>query len=269
MQLVVLIGFLYERDRLDSTYTDLYIIHKLCSGTNSRIVTISDTRGIPDVVVSNIVTSKIDTGITTYHPDTSEWYTVRTLNDLVGVVEQLNLELVDRLVIYYSGHCETGGLLRMPDDTLCKMIDFRDMILNRAKPDAQVMFIIDCCNADHLQLPYNYQCDRFVLQKDYISCSQNVLALVSCEEGQVAVSSHASFFTRHLVQVLDRDIIYIPKIIQDVTSSMRYSGYREVSDIKVQSSYYNGDVVWTWPYRKHSIVVDDLNGCFTINKYTD
>ncbi len=85
----------------------------------------------------------------------------------------------ERLFVYYTGHSD-NGIMRFPVTvpvtvpksvnirlkTSLQMEEFRDIIIKKVTQNCQLVFILDCCHSNGLNLPYYYDkiSNRFILE---------------------------------------------------------------------------------------------------------
>lgn len=265
VQVSIIIGFLYpgSNEPLDCVYTDLYTMYKVSRASGAFTITICDVDKIPQSTVDHIVVNQVEGDIGHYHPGSSddlEWHKVSTSEELYLTLSRLELHDVDRIMVYYSGHCEQGGMLKMPSGQLLSILDFRNKILSLAVK-SQVFFIMDCCHSDHLELPYRYRKDDnlFKLADLKNPVTQMVMSITSSGRDQPSMARNSvSLFTKFLSKCIQTRVFNIGKLIETIETEIGQSGVRDIPKISVQASYPFTPVIWSWLRNsKYDIYISD------------
>ncbi len=274
----LLIGFEYsEKHNLPGTILDLYNAWKWCQTFSRQIYILTDISEVSDAIAYR-------------HPEVTPFWSqvskfpVHNLGKLQETLSTTLQETMDRVVIYYTGHGLQNSLL-LPDQSQWSSLAFRDYILGRLNFETEIFWILDCCNPQGLNLPYQLENNRFVVSKETLECvTQPILLITSSNSQEESVATRdGSLFSRYLFENLSllnsigdlkfsRKRVSVPiknnrnlkRLLGKITSSIQkvHSGYTQT--VSIYSSYYMDPILWLWIGQIGCDVVTDLSLSFLV-----
>lgn len=210
MVVALIIGFKYERrsKELPGIVIDLYHAYESAQKMNSKhaklhLKLITDItkdemayhltsavkRGVVPPRVVSFISDREEEGVITQYTCCA---------DLKGLLrdEAYNEE---RVFVYYTGHGE-GGDLVLPRGERMSINNFRSTLLSRIHKDAELLVVMDCCNATGMNLPYRLKenVHRLVdLSTNPIFITQKVICISSTESNEESIATReGSIFTQ-------------------------------------------------------------------------
>lgn len=180
-----------------------------------------------------------------------------------------------RILVYYSGH-GMGDNILWPDGTTSDFRVLRDAIVSRTIAEAEIFWIMDCCNPSHLALPFVLQNNTFHMRNpdseevEYIRCK--LVLITSSEHYQKSLASHTgSLFTENLLTVVQRlrtdfERVTAPVPVEfnrnlsrlcfNITNGINSHGTPIHQRVNVYSSYIIDPVLWLWIGSGYNLSVD-------------
>jgi hypothetical protein len=240
---VVLIVFKYKKNILHGSLIDLYLTyhHALKITDENLIDIITDIDDISFESLRNSITEKIinpqDYEMENFLKKLSN---VKTKNDIL-----LNdSNIYDKIVIYFSGHCENGNLL-LPNQDEYSFSKFKSDVLKISSPDAKIFCILDCCEPPDFNLQYKFEDNIFVLNSKYDYISQTFLLITSSDENQKSnMKMSGSIFTKYLFQLLSKR--EFKKIKKEVNDKIRNENHDLEQHMNIYCSKNIFPILWNW-----------------------
>jgi hypothetical protein len=276
MTTVLLIGFEYSIGKLVGTLVDLYRAYEWSRSFSSSIYLLTDIAYYQSgkIAPQEIRKDPSLQGFPAFGASFSQLepkFLIHNQEDLLQSLHSVLSKLKDtQLIIYYSGHGQTEGLV-LPDGRLWSFLDFRDSISDLLSEKIAVFWILDCCNPNGLGLPFKLSQNTFRISSTNISCVRpKILLLTSAEPNEKSISTATgSLFSTVLFQNLQTLTIEydqppfrhlgrrgsaipnnknrnLQRLIGNLGSSIRkvHSGYLQT--ISVYSSHLFDPVLWLW-----------------------
>jgi hypothetical protein len=211
--------------------------------------------------------------ITDFNHDSIPIIRYTNIENFIAVIYNiLSQHIHKHYVIYYSGHTKNSCLI-LPDDQKICMSSFRKLIVSNIAniPSVQVVLIMDCCNSNGFDLPYELTEDgkyRLVTDTSVNEPIPPIICISSSRinEGSV-VGSIGSIFTRSLfISMYDKGYKYLPLLINQVKKEC--SKYYNQTPNILTSCYRL--VMWNWMYGITKYDIDrDLDGNWVVTQYVD
>jgi hypothetical protein len=271
----LLIGFGYRgADGLPGTRIDLYQAWKYCHRIGvKRIFVVTDldsdlpATGLLKMVIDDVV----DANITTFISETKANQEYRRFKPL-EFRQQLRhlahkLDGSDRLIIYYTGH-GIPGYLKLPDTTTLPISEFRDILLGSCSASSQVLWIMDCCHASGMELPYQLDQHKYHLVNPDYSILPELICVIASTRSQLATSTNkGSIFTRSLFKKLQDGVRSVYRLKSEIdrhviTSSaagrnnVTSSSSSKSNEVQVQEKSFPNFLSFSNPVSKSETVLD-------------
>lgn len=293
MDLCIIIGFNYkfEDNYLPGTIIDIYncykYISKLAKSTHiftdiEKDITVSELRNSvlnasADINIINFI-SNIKSKKDIYHLYTSK--------DLIITEISKIIKNKKRIFFYYSGHSNNsklvfptkGNEICYVDSTELELINLKKIICQNSLENAQIFFVLDCCNSNGLGLPYKLKDGKYVLSvrfyfdgksSEIMSNSldistQEIICISSTMYDEYSISSdQGSLFTQSFFKNL-KEYRKIEDLLHVVNMEC-LKKYNQTSTIF--ASYPNLKHIWRWLVVNDKIEIDiDLINNFFIIK---
>lgn len=231
----LLIGFEYnDSQSLRGTASDILIAYHWC-----KSIGVKDIRIYTDIPTTTL-------NLPRYEPD---------------VLMNLPNFKSNKLFIYYTGHGENSHMI-MPSGKNIKFTHFRDMIIKKVSPQTEIFWILDCCNAEGLSLPFQLEDNTFRLTENFDAVINPILLITSCNPHEESTSTIVgSTFTGHLFNML-KDINKYPiirdgvipvqynrnlrRLMGELNAAIRKSHTGKTQTVSIYSSYALDPVLWLW-----------------------
>ena len=153
----LLMGFHYDENPIPSVIVDLHAMYEEFSRRSWDIYIYIDFIEIPDKSDTLFFDEGIGIAMHTWFNDIkSQIKTIKNCGELEDAIESTDLTSYRNVLVYYTGHGEKDGSIRLVEDSTMKFIDYRDLILERCSISARIVFIMDCCYSGPMGLPYVY-----------------------------------------------------------------------------------------------------------------
>lgn len=265
MPTLIIVAFQYEKtpQELQSMIMDVYLVYSFYRDLDYRIFIASDAMTIccntnpTKYLVDGVVDQHYIPFVKSNFLDMR--HRVTTRHELVNFFEDIQITDDRRVIVYYTGHGKTGGIL-LPNNTTLPAVDFRSMIINLKVEKAghglrpglfntigsQVLIIMDCCNPHGLYLPYKVLSRESEINQLNLFISPEIILLVPCDENLQALAQDSiSPFTRELINIFKDPsaLVDIPSLIGRLSSdqlltrkSMAYISYPHLM------------VLWPWTF---------------------
>lgn len=221
MVVALIIGFKYERrlkelpgividlyhayvsaKRMHSNHAKLYIklITDITQDEMAFHLTSAVKNGVVPPRVVSFISDREEEGIITQYT---------SCIDLKGILRD-ECYNEQRVFVYYSGHGE-GGDLVLPKGERLPISIFRSTLLSRMHSDAELLVVMDCCNATGMGLPYrlNGNVHRIVdLKTDPVFVTQKIICISSTQFNEDSIATReGSIFTQVFFKKLeDKDL---------------------------------------------------------------
>ncbi len=207
-----------------------------------------------------------------------------------------NSTQADEVFIYYTGHVSLGHIIfpieevgvtfaesstidhvsmspdynSNSDEPKMSLTDFRLLILDSVHDDANVLFVMDCCNSNGLNLPFKL-CDkvyRLSHNVDHTDSSGNTERTVFVTQKVICISStmsdensitsrDGSIFTRAFFkQLKEEDGLSCRSISRILTIVGEECTLKYAQTATVHSSYPNLKMLWNWVYQPISLNIN-------------
>lgn len=259
MPTLIIVAFQYEKTpkELQSMIMDIYLVYSFYRDLDYKIFIASDAVSI----CSDINPTKyLVDGIIDQHYipfarkkflDIRKYVTTR--QELVNFFEDVQITEDRRVILYYTGHGTTGGII-LPNDTVLPSFELRSMLFNIGHSNKkeiprsinglklQILIIMDCCNPHGLYLPYKILSNEAEINQSNLFISPDVILLVPCNENSPTLAQNSiSPFTYNLIETLKNPslLVDIPNIIKRLSSKQNCLAY---------VSYPHLMVLWPWTF---------------------
>lgn len=263
MATALLIGLKYQQEfkELPGIIVDLYHAYSYNKKIGSKICIITDimtdenVKFLKEVVFTGVVNSDIISFITDIQ-GTSEHIAYTNaecfVNDIIDIVSN-----VRKLFVYYTGHGENGHLL-LPQKGSISVEEFRNILLINTSAKADIITIMDCCNGDHMGIPFylNNNNYRLIDRKSRIFPKQRIIHIASTKEDESSVATHqGSIFTAEIFNSLLEGNRDLRKEIRRISANC-IKIYPQTASLYV--SRPNIYTFWRWLYKNdgHNIIVN-------------
>ena len=149
---------------------------------------------------------------TLYHSKKSNKYITNNFEEVIikSVVG------VTKLFVYYTGHAKNGHII-LPDNTHVPLDHLKDIIVANASPNCEIIFVLDCCQSNGMELPYVYNNGYKLSAHNFLP--NNIICLSSSLIDQDSTATRTgSIFTRNLFKIFKNNtIITIDNLISNIT----------------------------------------------------
>lgn len=273
--LAILIGFEYNENKLTGSIIDLYLGYRWCKRYNYKVCIITDikvkseeywknNRELLDKAINEEI---VDKDIIKFTENIEKIYIINKEKEFKLYIREIikNIIYDNKLIIYYSGHGVNDNIL-LPDKSQIAFISFRDIIIKNIRGDVEIFWILDCCNATGLNLPYKLSNNSFMLSNNKIEpVTQPILLITSSDSNEKSVATRiGSIFSRQLFYILTNinNKIFINRNLSRfksfISSSIRqlHTGYNQ--NVSIYSSYVTDPILWMWisNVKNYDIVTD-------------
>jgi hypothetical protein len=280
---VLLIGFEYVlSDRwktLPGISTDLYQVYSYVKNITKNIMLFTDIDQDynTSILQRAILDGYVDSGLLSFIEDIKDRKqhtlyssTVKnsyTVNNFDQTVTNFVAGL-DRLIIYYTGHGKNGDII-LPDNTHVSLIYLKELMCENVNQDCQIILILDCCESNGLNLPYQYIMCENTMKKDINWCwklyshdftEKEILCISSSRLHEDSTATKTgSLFTKILFGYLS--YIYNKYILLADLSN-------NIKGIYIYGSYPEIKMVWGWftksIHNNIDITVDNNSSIITV-----
>lgn len=279
MDAAVIIGFSYskslkftDRPFIPGILIDIYHAYKyvrsLIAGDNIIIITdiIADlnieelrtsiTNSVVGTDILNFVTEMRNQGY--FRDYISKEYVFKDISEV--------LKGSKKIFLYYTGHAIDGCILLplmtneicyrydSPKDSIITFSSIRDSISEKSLSNSKILIILDCCNANGLELPYKLigKVYRLINKTNKVYPRQKFICFSASTIDESSVASrHGSIFSHIFFKYLKekRNIWDLLVTISDECSK-KYS-----QTVTVHSSYPDLKMIWRWLCFKDKISI--------------
>lgn len=163
MSVALLVGMKYQREprELPGIVLDLYRIYQLVQCWASEVYVLTDITEDESIrtLRSHIFEGQVNPDIIYFIREIKErnqyisYVNRYTFLETLQNICRQDIRRDDRIFFYYTGHGEQGNLI-LPSNELLTCRDLQSFALANLPPNAQMITILDCCNASTLGLPY-------------------------------------------------------------------------------------------------------------------
>lgn len=267
----LLIGFEYQPtptlQQLPGIAVDLYRAYRFCQKITSDITVITDLdRDVKTAfVLRAIVDGIVDAHITSFIEELIQKKQYRKLgvNDNIFQFQALIESLFTgdkgpsspvRVIVYYTGHGMDQSIM-LPSRILFGMSQWRDSIVERCVPTAEIMWITDCCYPSSLELPFKLASGRYRYQNSTYHPRQQIIAFSSSEEKSVS-TRQGSIFSRALFNLLGRRTVYLPAIASQLSDRLTQD-QKQTNCLQVIGIYASNpqlEFLWSWLIPRNVLV---------------
>jgi hypothetical protein len=286
MVIAILVGFSYkccESKSLPGTLIDLYGVWKWCQKMSYETIMISDLgpSEFPPDISSLVAQEKVDIQIMTFREQVN-YVCLDHESDAGSQLKQLLRQHLHRrseaVLFYYTGHGTSGGWL-LPDQRIMSWNTLYDLVLEGCSSSTEIFWIMDCCHAGTLSLPYSLSWN---VEAEVPSFKENssgkrmslatptILLLNASRTSEKSKSSpYGSLFTRFFVKVMEEmskstgpeswELAHLCRSIQKCIQ-----GYGELKTKKINQtlSVYCSrcltPLLWWWIRSHRPITYDDV-----------
>lgn len=154
------------------------------------------------------------------------------------------------------------------DKTKISLNEYKEIIINSVKSKCKLFIVMDCCNSNGLDLPFQMKDAIYRLTSNDIHTfvSQEIICISSTMLDEHSIASRdGSIFTRSLFYNLRQQHVSLHNLILIVgmQCSSRFS-----QTTTIHSSYPNLKYIWSWVYGPNRILVsiDNFNNTIIIDK---
>lgn len=287
---ILLIGFSYETSgekTISSVILDIYRMYQaIGNDTNTKFYIITDIMEVSDIVIRGLLEDEVTVDILNFIPTKSNYtddssnntkknITWLSCNDLREW--DLSLKKIDddisKLLVYYTGHGTATSSILFPNRDELSLISLRNTTIDLCNPDAEIVYILDCCYSGSLEMPYRLETstETYCLVNDKYFCTQNVLVLSSCSEGKVSYSGmFGSHFTSRFLKVIEKTN-NLSQIIREIYLLWKLEKSDSTfTEVQIHSSYPTTPTFWSWIFKntggqRTDIYVNDNINCLIIS----
>lgn len=279
MDACVIIGFSYSKtDNLSNRpfipgiIIDIYHAYKYVQSLiiNTNILIITDI--IYDININDlresITNSTVDLEILHFVSDLKRSNYFRDYTSKTLIFDQIRRVVNNhkKIFFYYTGHAANGSILLplsneevcfrydQPIDSIITFSDIRELLAAQSTLNSKILTILDCCNANGLDLPYKLlnKVYRLTLKSGKVYPRQKFICFSATmiDESSVA-SKNGSIFSHIFFKNLKnyRNIGDLLAFISDECSKQ----YDQT--VTVHASYPNLKMIWRWLCFKDDIKV--------------
>jgi hypothetical protein len=154
------------------------------------------------------------------------------------------------------------------DKTKISLTEYKEIIINSVKRKCKLFIVMDCCNSNGLDLPFQMKDAIYRLTPNDIHTfvSQEIICISSTMLDEHSIASRdGSIFTRSLFFNLRQQHVSLHDLISIVgmECSSRFS-----QTTTIHSSYPNLKYIWSWVYGPNRILVsiNNFNNTIIIDK---
>lgn len=249
MVTAILIGFQYQKNKLEGAIIDLYNAYEWCKSFTDRIYIICDFEEIDTEVIKDAIARRLVTdSIVNFIRRDRLRIVVSDRDSLIDTLYQLDF-VDDKLIVYYSGHGEYKSVVT-PDHKTVEFNFFRELILIGCLEFQEIFWIMDCCNPNGFNLPFILDNDSFHLSKGEINCVTQPILLITSSNSQEKsmATSNGSIFSRNLFKILSKNDgnRNLQRIRRELMSSIRKVYTSTEQSVSIYSSYVMDPVLWMW-----------------------
>lgn len=230
----LLIGFCYQEHSMMSSMVDLYLMHGLFLKRQWKIHTFSD-RHVREDTYDYII-------------DDSDIHLVYSSENLISNIDSLDMSK-DHVVVYYTGHGEEDGCLRLPNGDKIKFSHLRELISSRCDEDTEILFVMDCCYSGNMSLSYIYDSTekRFIYNEEGDYSDKKIMILSSSKRGEESSSiCNGSFFTRFFIEAVEKKRLTLESLVTLVKRRTLDAGIEGEQEMMIYSSRPHHGYLWTW-----------------------
>ncbi len=255
MKLCILIGFNYD-STLKSSSIDMYLVYDFFNKRGFQSAVMSDIKKHPDNVIKGTLSDKIEDQIHSFGPEVHidrhplpnlKWFPVSDYNSFIDNLYKISFEDIRCLVLYYTGHCERGSRILLPDNNVISARLLLEEITKRCNSSTEILSIFDCCNASNLSLPYILKGDTFISDRTGELINANIICLASSNDNQPARSSgDRSYFTKYLIRELNKNTINMCTLRHNVQILIDRRSNMKKQTVNIYSSFNRYPVLYSW-----------------------
>ena len=248
MKVALLIGFQYQDDPekyLPGILIDLYLAYQaVLKMSVDRFIMFTDIKSdlAVDLLRRALRDSVADTGVISFIEEARNKGFYRLYQDKANFIEQVSEIASDgnRIFVFYTGHGSNGDML-LPEDDSISMNYFRNIVVNNALLEAQVFFLMDCCDNTNLSLPWKLEGTDYKIQENFTPCRADVICLTSDNgRGDAHITEKGSPFSTSFFNNISKERL-ISKLVPIVDQQC---------SCKQKMLCYSSDprlgVIWGW-----------------------
>lgn len=245
--LVLLIGLVYSEKKthneLLGSVVDLYNFYSYFSKFTDDIYILTDIKDPDSTQLRDAVAEEyIPEKVISFHRNLSWEKKLFIYNSPQDLYDFLNIGTSKELFLYFSGHCSQGKFI-FPDMSI-DSLDFRRRIEQKTLC-AENFFLIDCCNADGMKLPFLWEKDKYVYCSPYFSTKKTLCLCSTRPKEDSASKITGSVFTECFLRQIkeNKDLVTTVDSINEECSC-----YPQTATL--YASLPNLKRFWTWLYPK-------------------
>ena len=196
-----LLGFSYSKTNtyIPGIVVDLYRMYRFCQKKNMEITIITDISKdekfelLKEAIIYSIVDQQVEHFIS---ENINKCLFV--CKDAASITETVEKRLKDNHVFfYYTGHGINGEFLLPKKQTLSTQ-SLLSLITTKLKPTKEIMFVVDCCDANFIEWKYVYTRDKFE-KKDTSSEYKHLIIYLRPISNRPEISAKGSSFSCDLL----------------------------------------------------------------------
>jgi len=270
----LIIGFCYsDEDTLMSSSVDMFSVYKIFSSRGLSTIVLSDITQHPESILRRMDMGKVDDDIYSFVPNPPtgrhylgglKWNIVRSKDDLLRSISSFDSFNDKKLVIYFTGHSEEGGMILLPNSENISSVELTDRLLSKCG-DVEILSIFDACYVGNIRYPYKLINNSFSLEDRTKLITSTVIHLSSSDNSGISESDNSnSLFTKYLMRGISSGIIHIPTLLKRVQEKIdKKSGGDRRQTIMCFSSMSIPPVLYSWVLPT-GVSLSYCNGILTI-----
>jgi hypothetical protein len=271
MKYALIIGIGYdEKDQFGPIIVDLYRFYTYCQKIKiEKICVMTDIKDNDNM--SRIFPALIDGTVksdifefTTKLNKNKEYHYIHKDDSaerlMKNIVELMPMD-ISNMILYFSGHGNNQGII-LPSRNILPYNFFRDTLLLHLPNSSENIWIIDCCGASGVNLPFVLNYDekdiyaRYQMKQPYYEKIVGPkIICISSAEGRAIVNYNGSIFTNFLIHYLTLGIGSLPYIKRKITKKIEKSkivkdNIHILQNICIHSSRPIFFELWNWVLKK-------------------
>lgn len=238
---VILIGFVYNIDKIPSTLFDLYQTYNKFTSLGYECIILTDVNDFSynRNVYESISFKKVGREMLSFisqlkksPPYYNYIFNIKTLTEKLRSIEKS-----EKVIVYYTGHGHTDGIM-IPSGEILEFEEFKKMIIEICLKE--IVIIIDCCHASGMKLNYKLEKiekGKFLEKEKGQDYGKNVLIIASSQEGEKSAAvKYASLFTKYFIEFLDQNETYLMTEMMTYIDDNLYSYSSNKQQVNIYSS---------------------------------
>ena len=270
MKIVLLMGFEYQKEKyLPGIQIDLYHAYSMALNMKAdKIIILTDIdhddESKTPLFIEAITQSKLDPNIFTFIENLKSKKQLIVYQNRLDLISHLSSHSnqCDQLFFYFTGHGKNEQFI-LPDSDHLSMNVLREILCNSVHKNGDIFLIIDCCNVNGFNLPYQLikkDIDYiYKLSKPPHFVTQRIICISSSLSTETSgMTKYGSIFSTFCFDLFKHHQRSLPKLLHSLNDhcSKIYREYNKSSSVQTStifSSYPNLFSVWSWLYHDHNI----------------